>query len=122
MQSKLLNQAPERTFALVFERGDELVSLLERFAAEQGLEASRITAIGAFEDATLGYFDWERKEYERIPVREQVEVLSLVQGKVVLRSSSVVDAESTSGCPQFRVPAPVSQDGRSGLAPAPALV
>ncbi len=83
MQAKLINDAPERTFALVFEQGDEVVSLLERFAADQGLEASRITAIGAFADATLGYFDWERKEYERIPVREQVEVLSLV-GDVAL--------------------------------------
>lgn len=83
MQSKLINEAPERTFALVFEHGDEVVSLLEQFAAEQGLEASRITAIGAFEDATLGYFDWERKVYERIPVQEQVEVLSLV-GDVAL--------------------------------------
>ncbi|WP_119154274.1 PPC domain-containing DNA-binding protein [Caldimonas tepidiphila] len=78
MQAKLLNRAPERTFALVFERGDEVVSTLERFAVEQGLSASRITAIGAFERATLGYFDWERKDYERIPVEEQVEVLSLV--------------------------------------------
>jgi hypothetical protein len=83
MQFKLINEAPERTFALVFEHGDEVVSLLERFAAEQGLEASRISAIGAFEDATLGYFDWERKDYERIPVQEQVEVLSLV-GDVAL--------------------------------------
>ena len=78
MQAKLINPAPERTFALVFERGDEVVSTLERFAAEQGLDASRITAIGAFERATLGFFDWERKDYERIPVEEQVEVLSLI--------------------------------------------
>jgi predicted DNA-binding protein with PD1-like motif len=27
---------------------------------------------------TLGYFDWETKRYRHIPVREQVEVLSLV--------------------------------------------
>ena len=27
---------------------------------------------------TLGYFDWERKQYKRIPLEEQVEVLSLV--------------------------------------------
>ncbi|WP_028996625.1 PPC domain-containing DNA-binding protein [Azohydromonas australica] len=83
MQAKLINEGPERTFALVFEHGDEVVSLLERFAVEQGLEASRITAIGAFERATLGYFDWERKDYEHIPVQEQVEVLSLV-GDVAL--------------------------------------
>lgn len=78
MQSKLINEAPERTFALIFDRGDEVVSTLERFAAGNGLQASRITAIGAFECATLGFFDWERKDYERIPVEEQVEVLSLV--------------------------------------------
>jgi uncharacterized protein len=78
MQAKLINQRPERTFALVLEPGDEVVSELERFAVEQGLNASRISAIGAFERAALGYFDWERKDYKRIPVEEQVEVLSLI--------------------------------------------
>lgn len=78
MRAKVINEVPERTFALIFDRGDEVVSTLERFAAEHGLSASRITAIGAFESATLGYFDWERKDYDRIPVSEQVEVLSLV--------------------------------------------
>lgn len=83
MKSKLINEVPERTFALIFDRGDEVMSLLERFAAEHGLTASRLTAIGAFERATVGYFDWERKDYDRIPVDEQVEVLSLV-GDVAL--------------------------------------
>lgn len=83
MQSKVINEAPERTFALVFQHGDEVVSTLERFAADHGLSASRITAIGAFERMTLGYFSWESKTYERIPVDEQVEVLSLV-GDVAL--------------------------------------
>jgi predicted DNA-binding protein with PD1-like motif len=77
MKSKMLNQAPERTFALIFEKGDAVVPLLEAFAREQGLDASRFSAIGAFERAELGYFDWEKKDYERIPVDEQVEVLSL---------------------------------------------
>jgi predicted DNA-binding protein with PD1-like motif len=83
MKAKLINQVPERTFALVFDRGDEVMSVLERFAGEHGLTAGRLTAIGALERATLGYFDWERKDYERIPVNEQVEVLSLV-GDVAL--------------------------------------
>jgi uncharacterized protein len=78
MKSKILNQGPERTIALVFDRGDEVVGTLEKFAAGQGLTAARFTAIGAFERVTLGYFDWESKQYERIPVDEQVEVLSLV--------------------------------------------
>jgi predicted DNA-binding protein with PD1-like motif len=83
MKAKVLNDSPERTIALVYEMGDEVVSTLERFAAEQNLTASRISAIGAFERATLGYFDWQRKDYERIEVDEQVEVLSLL-GDVAL--------------------------------------
>jgi predicted DNA-binding protein with PD1-like motif len=83
MKSKLINEVPERTFALVLDRGDDVMSELRRFAREHGLTASRLTAIGAFERATLGYFDWERKDYERIPVDEQVEVVSLV-GDVAL--------------------------------------
>ena len=86
MRHQLINEAPERTFALVFERGDDVMSNLQRFAAEQGLTASRFTAIGAFERATLGYFDWERKDYEHIPVEEQVEVLTLT-GDVALEGT-----------------------------------
>ena len=33
---------------------------------------------------TLGYFDWEKKDYRKIPVHEQVEVLSLL-GDVALK-------------------------------------
>lgn len=83
MKAKLINEAPERTFALVFDRGDDVMAELLRFAREQGLSASRITALGAFERATLGYFDWETRDYVRIPVDEQVEVVSLL-GDVAL--------------------------------------
>ncbi len=78
MKAKVINEGPERTIALVFERGDAVVTTLEKFAAEHGLNASRFSAIGAFERVTLGYFDWERKAYERIEVDEQLEVLSLL--------------------------------------------
>jgi predicted DNA-binding protein with PD1-like motif len=78
MQAKVLNEQPERTIAIVFDTGDEVIDGLQRFAAEQGLDASRFTAIGAFEDAELGYFDPEARAYSRIPVDEQVEVLALV--------------------------------------------
>jgi predicted DNA-binding protein with PD1-like motif len=67
-----------RTYALIFESGDEAMSGLLDFAKSMGLRGSRITAIGAFQDATLAYFNWETKEYESIPVGEQTEVLSLL--------------------------------------------
>ena len=83
MQAKILNEAPERTCALVLQTGEEVVAALEGFAQEHGLAATRITAIGALQRAVLGYFDWQRKDYERISVDEQVEVLSLI-GDVAL--------------------------------------
>jgi len=83
MKFKVLNERPERTVALIFDKGDEVVGLLEQFAKEHGLKASRFSAIGALQSAVLGYFDWERKDYERIPVDEQVEVLS-VNGDIAL--------------------------------------
>jgi uncharacterized protein len=64
-------------WALVFDKGDEPMAELERFAGQHELSAASFTGIGAFEEVVLGYFDRERKEYEEIPLREQVEVLSL---------------------------------------------
>jgi predicted DNA-binding protein with PD1-like motif len=78
MQWKELSGGPSRTYAVVFGYGDDPVLGLQRFAQEQALRASTLTGIGAFESAVLGFFDWETKAYRRIPVREQVEVISLV--------------------------------------------
>ncbi|WP_432726882.1 PPC domain-containing DNA-binding protein [Variovorax sp. W6] len=87
MKFKVLNKQPERTIALVFDKGDDVVPILEQFAKEHGLSASRFSAIGALRSAQLGYFDWERKDYDRIVVNEQVEVLSL-NGDIALDGDS----------------------------------
>lgn len=84
MIAKLLNeQDGERTIALIFDKGDEFISILKEFAGEQHLAGSHFTAIGAFSDVTLGYFDRQMMEYKKIPLHEQVEVLSLV-GNIAL--------------------------------------
>jgi uncharacterized protein len=67
----------QRTLALIFETGDEVMSLLLDFCRRQRLGASHFTAIGAFQRATVAYFDWQTKAYQKIPIDEQVEVLSL---------------------------------------------
>jgi uncharacterized protein len=87
MRAKPIDAGAGRTWALVFDTGDEPMSALLDFAGQHRLTAARFTAIGAFRDATLGYFDWESKRYEKIPIREQVEVLSLV-GDVALEGEA----------------------------------
>jgi predicted DNA-binding protein with PD1-like motif len=78
MKTKLLHENGERTYALIFDKGDEVIAELEAFAREHAMTAARFTAIGAFSDVRLGYFDRDEKDYLEIPVAEQVEVLSLL--------------------------------------------
>ncbi|MCA1574194.1 MAG: DNA-binding protein [Acidobacteria bacterium] len=84
MRTKLIHNDGEKTFAIVFDKGDEVASGLLAFAKDSDLSASHFTAIGAFESVTLGYFERERKDYKKITIDEQVEVLSLV-GDIVLK-------------------------------------
>jgi predicted DNA-binding protein with PD1-like motif len=78
MRSALLLDRGERTFVVVFDKDDEVVESLTRFASRERLRASQVTAIGALRDVVLGYFDRDTREYRRIPLTEQVEVLSLL--------------------------------------------
>lgn len=87
MQIRLLHEAGGlRTFTMVLEIGEQAMSCLERAAREHGLSAAQITAIGAFSEATLMYFDWERKAYVPVPVPGQTEVASLI-GDIALDSN-----------------------------------
>ena len=79
MQVKLLHDADgQRTYAVILATGDEVMSSLKDFATREKITAAQISAIGALSDVTLAYFDWDRKAYQKIPVREQVEVASLL--------------------------------------------
>ena len=83
MKSKLLDSTGQKTFALVFDKGDEVVAELTAFAEAERVGAAHFTAIGALSEVTLGYFDRGRKDYKRMALSEQVEVLSLI-GDVAL--------------------------------------
>ena len=79
MESKLIFEYNGlKTYVLIYEKGDEFIAGLQAFAKGNSLTASHFTAIGAFSDAVLGYFDREKMDYKKIPVKEQVEVLTLV--------------------------------------------
>ena len=96
MRWKLLDRGPPATYAVVLAHGDEAIRALQQFVREQQIDAALLTAIGAFERAVVGYFDWAKKDYQRIPVAEQVEVLSLIgdvaeaEGKPALHIHAVL--------------------------------
>jgi predicted DNA-binding protein with PD1-like motif len=77
MQVKLLTADERRVFAVVLGAGDEVTQCLLQFARDSKIGAGHFTGIGAFHEVTLGYFDYENKSYDRIPLNDQVEILSL---------------------------------------------
>lgn len=79
MKSRLVNEANgQRTFVVVLDPGEEAFAALTSFAVEQKIGSASLTAIGAFQRATVGWFDLEAKTYRKIPVDEQCEVLSAI--------------------------------------------
>lgn len=93
MKSKLLDATGQKTFALVFDKGDEVVAELTAFAKAEHVGAAHFTAIGAFSEVTLGYFQRDRKAYKRMVLAEQVEVLSLL-GDIALDPTGVAKAHA----------------------------
>jgi uncharacterized protein len=83
VQWKKLGPADAPAYVVVLDPGDEAIAALSEFARREGLSAARVTAIGAFESATVGWYDRRRQHYRRIAVDEQCEVLSLA-GDVAL--------------------------------------
>jgi len=63
---------------VVLDSGEEALGALTRFANEEQVSAATLTAIGAFESAAVGWFDFASKTYKRIEVNEQCEVLSAI--------------------------------------------
>lgn len=78
MQSRLLSSSPAHVHVVILDSGEEAFAALTKFANEAKLSAGSLTAIGAFERATVGWFDLGSKGYRKIEINEQCEVLSAI--------------------------------------------
>jgi hypothetical protein len=77
MQYKLINNDQQKTYAVILESGEEVMEQLIAFAKKEKVGISQFTAIGAFSETVVGFFDFSIKDYKRIPLKEQMEVLTL---------------------------------------------
>lgn len=98
MKSKVVwAEAGERVIVLVLDPGEEAFEAITRFVVAEDIGAASLTAIGAFERAKVGWFNFDTKTYEPIAVDEQCEALSLLgdvaiddEGKPSLHIHAVV--------------------------------
>ncbi len=73
MRSRRLD---DQTLAIVLDPGETVMERLVDFARDHSITGARLSGIGAFSEATVGFYDPERKDYARHTIDEQVEVLS----------------------------------------------
>src|SRR4051794_23353367 len=79
MESKVVAaEAVSRTTIVILESGEEAFATLTRFANDMAISGASMTAIGAFENAVVGWFDFQTKSYKKTPIDEQCEVLSAI--------------------------------------------
>jgi hypothetical protein len=78
------------------ETGDEVHSSLAEVAAREDVPGGWFSGIGAASDVELGYYDLERKDYDRMRIEGDVEIasasgtLGLVDGKPFVHLHAVV--------------------------------
>lgn len=79
MRSKVLSTVgDQRTLILVLDPGEDPISALRSFAKTERVSGASFQAIGAFERATIGWFDFATREYLPIEVDEQCEAISIL--------------------------------------------
>jgi uncharacterized protein len=76
--TKIAGDAGSETRVVILDSGEEAFAALTKFANDAKVTAASLTAIGAFEKATIGWFDFNKKAYKKIEVEEQSEVLSAI--------------------------------------------
>ena len=87
----------EKVYAVVFRKGDEMLSGLTDFAKQYHVVDAHFTGIGAVRGATVGWLDLERKNYHPIHVNEQVEVLAMTGDIATFNGNPVVHAHLVLG-------------------------
>ena len=97
MKFKIINNDKQKTFAVILDSGDEVMEKMKAFAKEQKVSASQFTAIGALSEATLGFFDFAIKDYKKIEIKEQAEVLSLLGDISIYKNEYKVHAHMVLG-------------------------
>jgi predicted DNA-binding protein with PD1-like motif len=92
-----------KTFALIFAKGDEIMSGLKTFAVREKLVGGHFSAIGALEHARFGWFDNTRKAFRDIPVDEQVEMVSLIGDLGLVNGAPAIHAHGAVAFPDGHV-------------------
>ena len=92
MKSKLLAQTGkgQKTYAIILNRGDDIISGLTEFAELNHVTFAHFTGIGAVSSARLGCYDRSKQMYHIIPIKDQSETVSFIGNIAMFNGKPIV--------------------------------
>ena len=90
-------------YVVRLEKGEELISSISQLAEKEKIPGGFLLGLGAVKDATLGYYDVEKKEYIKKTFEAEFELSSLVGDIFFLEGKSGVHAHATLSDPNFNI-------------------
>ncbi len=79
-----------KTYAIILNRGDDVLSGLTAFAEQNHVTCAHFTGIGAVSTARLGCFDHDKQMYHIISVNGQAEIVSFTGNIAIYNGKPVV--------------------------------
>lgn len=97
-----------------FDRGEEILAGLERFARENDVRGAEVRAIGSITDPELGYYDLAHKVYEWRVVNGNFEILSLLGNVTWFQDGPIAHLHATIGARDLSVQGGHLKSGKAG--------
>jgi predicted DNA-binding protein with PD1-like motif len=91
------------TYVIRLETGEEVIESLKRFVEKEKIRGAFFSGLGAVNDVSLGYFDFERKEYEKKVFEQDFEVTSLVGDVSFLDEKIIIHTHVTLADKDFKI-------------------
>jgi predicted DNA-binding protein with PD1-like motif len=85
----------DREYVARLEHGRDWRGQIEAFAETEGIDAAFFFGLGAVEDATVLFYDQERKEYDAVEFDEPLEVTSVLGNISHLEDSRFAHTHAT---------------------------
>lgn len=86
-----------------FDSGEEVFSGLVNFAKDRGIDAAFVTGLGSAKEVELGFYDADKKEYQKTVFSEPMEVLEIVGNLGILETEVTAHLHGSLGLSNYQM-------------------
>jgi predicted DNA-binding protein with PD1-like motif len=92
-----------RRYTLRFDKGEELMQGLIKFAEEEKIEAGWFFGIGAIAEVVLSHYDLDTKKYSDQEIKEKLEIINLLGNIAKMTGKTIIHAHGSFSDPEMQL-------------------